>query len=114
MKSMYARYCEERENKFVLENDLGFVKYSFGYNEIEVKHCYIEIVFTLKESREKHVAAELADQVAEIARKEDCLFLYGSVEATGNDRDRSIKVLHAYGMEFSHLGDNIMFFKKGL
>ena len=51
MKSMYARYCEERENKFVLENDLGFVKYSFGYNEIEVKHCYIEIVFTLKESR---------------------------------------------------------------
>lgn len=111
MESLFKKYVEEAEGKYVLENDKGFVKYSFGEYEGK-KHCYIEEIYMLRDFRQINMATEMADKVKDIAKGKGCVEIFGSVAVDIKNPTRSMRVLLGYGMSFSHLEPNIMFFKK--
>lgn len=113
MESLFKKYVEETEGKHVFEDNQGFVKYSFGEHEGK-KHCYIEEIYIVEHGRELNYATRMANEVTKIAKEKGCVEIFGSVAVGIKNPTRSIKVLIGYGMEFSHLGPNIMFFKKGI
>ena len=112
---MYSAYLLESLGLETLEDadKRGFLTY--GYNcipGVDFPHCYIQDIYVLPEHRKSHVAAKMADKVAEKARKQGIRFLFGSVCGTAKDPDRSAKVLVAYGMKLYSIGDNVAYYVK--
>jgi len=109
IKSLYAQYIEEREGKFIIEHAEGFATYLFLS-----EHVYIEDIFVTKEARKSGVAAQLADQIAEIAREKGFKKLLGSVDIRANGADTSLKVLQAYGFKLYKSEQNMIYLEKSL
>jgi len=107
---MWAEYQQERLGKHVLESDKGFALYSF----IDSKQCYLEDIYVSPEHRKSGAAAELADQISELARKQGYEYLIGSVVCGANGDTESLKVLLAYGMHLLEVHGNLIMFSKKL
>lgn len=106
--SLYAEYIKERLGDRIVEVDEGFASYRF-LNETQ---CYIVDIYIRPESRNKHLAASLADRIAEIAKVHGRSELLGSVVPTAKGSTESLKVLLGYGMRLSHCEANLIIFKK--
>ena len=114
---MYAHYLRESLGHELYEDPegRGFLTYGFDcIPGVDFPHVYIQEIYTVPEHRKNHVAASMADHVSGLAKRFGKKVLFGSVCGTGKDPDRSMRVLMAYGMKFYSLGDNVMYFAKGL
>jgi ribosomal protein S18 acetylase RimI-like enzyme len=115
--SLFAYFFRERENKETIFSSIdgeaaGFATYKhvdFGGPGFYIVDIYVKPMF-----RHKHVASKMADDIAEIARDNDCRWLWGSVDERANDPTASIKVLVGYGFDYSHHEGHMMYFKKDL
>lgn len=105
--SQYKRYLEERTASKIIETEFGFVTYSFNDHGV-----YIEEIFVDKGFRHINKASELADEVAEIARKAGHKTMFGSVCPSAKGSTASLKVLLGYGMELHSATNNMIYFKK--
>lgn len=105
--SMYSDYVKEREDFETIETWQGFATY-----KITGKECYIRDIYVTKDFRKSAVASEMADQIAVIAKKQDCTQLLGSVSLAANGANASIKVLLAYGFELQSAQNGFLVFKK--
>jgi GNAT superfamily N-acetyltransferase len=113
----YARYLRETLGHEIHEDPegRGFLTYGFDcIPGVDFPHCYIQEIFVAPEHREKHIAANMADHVAALARACGKHVLFGSVCGTAKNPDRSLKVLMAYGMQLYSIGDNVIYMAKGL
>lgn len=111
--SLYADYVVEREGRSVLERDDGFVVY--GYLQWgSTKAVYIKEIFVKKGAREKGVAAEMADVIADQARLRDTWVMIGSVDPLAAGATTSMRVLLAYGFEVDSMDAQLIYFKKNL
>lgn len=97
--SLFGDYIKERLSKEIVENDLGFCTYFFLQDGV-----YIEDLYVRPEYRKGHIAAKLADQVAEIAKEKGFKKMYGSVRPSSKGSTDSLKVLFAYGMRLDSAG----------
>ena len=105
--SLYGDYIKERENKSIVESDVGFATYSVAKDGI-----YIEDIYVRPEYRKGHIAADMADQIAVIAREKGLHKLYGSVCPSANGSTASLKVLLAYGFKLNSSTNNFIMLEK--
>lgn len=106
-KSLYAEYIQEREGKFILENEKGFATYLFVNDG-----CYIEDIYVAKDHRKYGQAAEFADKIAKIAKEKGYNKLYGTVAPGSNGATESLKVLLAYGFSLQSANPQLIVFVK--
>jgi GNAT superfamily N-acetyltransferase len=105
--NLYAPYLKEREALDTLETPHGFALY-----KIQGDECYIQDIYVVPEKRKSHVATQMADAVAEIARGKGCKWLTGSVSPSANNSHASLLVLLHYGMKLQKADKDIIYFSK--
>lgn len=104
-----AAYFKEREGFESLITDEGFATY-----QITGAECYVRDIWVHRDFRKKHVASQIANRIAEIARKEGCHYLTGSVSTIVGNPTTSTKVLLAYGFQIHSTVQNGIIFRKEL
>jgi GNAT superfamily N-acetyltransferase len=114
MKSLHAKYVEEREGKELIEEVYGFVKYSYGEDNDGENFCYLEDLFILPSYRRKGNATNLQRDVLINAKERGCKSLFCSIDTDGNGVDGSMRVILANNFKFSSIVGNEIFFKKEL
>lgn len=108
--SLYAQYVEEREGASVYESERGFLVYQILGPEVYVKDLYVRPDF-----RNSGEAADMANQVAALAKAQGCLRMSGSVCPRAKGATDSLKVLLAYGMKLHSIGtDGLIYFVKDI
>jgi ribosomal protein S18 acetylase RimI-like enzyme len=112
--SMYKEYIEETTDTRMLETDYGFATYITSFGNDGHVDCYIEDIYVKPEFRKAYEASKIAKKIEEIAKKEGCTRLLGSVNLNIKDPTRSIKVLLQYGFEVLSAGEGFIWFKKNL
>ena len=106
-QSLYAQFLYEREGKECIETKEGFITYVINGEE-----CYIETVYILPLYRRLNMAANLANQVVEVAKTMGCKFISGSVDPTAKAATESTKVLLAYGFKMHSIKNGLIWFTK--
>ena len=106
---LYKEYIQERTSKQILGDERGFAVYSYVETAV-----YIEDIFVLKDFRQSGIAAKMANEIADEARKKEIKIMLGSVDPLAKGADDSIKVLHAYGMKVTGTQNGLIFFKKDI
>lgn len=91
---MFADYISEREGKDCYWDEKGFIVWKIKGDE-----CYIETIYVKPEFRREKHAFKLGDHVAEIARKNGCKFLTGSVASETDGASESMAGQLAYGFK---------------
>lgn len=112
----YPAYLKETLSLSVLEDPEGRGFVTYGFNSIpglSLKHCYIQDLYVEPKHRKGHVAARMADEVAELAKKEGYGLLFGSVSKHSNKPEQNVRVLEAYGMKLYAVdADTSWYFKE--
>lgn len=106
--SMYADYIKERMGDEIIEREEGFATYRY-VNSYEV---YIIDIYVKPDFRKTNIASQMADEIAEIARKEGKVMMIGTVSSTAKNPTESIKVLLGYGMKFRSSNQDGIIFEK--
>lgn len=105
--SLFAEYLKERTSVQIIEKETGFITYSIVGEE-----CYIQDLYVVPQFRKQHIATSFADEVEDVARREGCKILAGSVSPQAKNATESLKVLIAYGMTLHSSTENLIIFKK--
>lgn len=103
----YKDYLKEREGIDVLEATDGFATYILRPTD-----CYVIDIYVVPEKRQSGLAAQMADQIANIARSKGIKFLTGSVDKRDPQALRNEKVLIAYGMHKAREHEHMIYFIK--
>lgn len=113
MTSRRAKYILERENIHTIENDSGYVEFLYLDKQ---KAVQITDIVVDEDKRKSGIAKSLADQVAELAKKEKYETLIGTVCLDTKNCGDSMRVLLAYGMEPYAMqpAKMMIYFKKSL
>lgn len=107
--SKFAAYLKEREGVDLLETKEGYATYTISEQE-----CWIKDIYVIPEYRNKHVASNIANKIANKAKQLGCKKLYGTVCPSAEGSTVSIKVLLAYGFKVNSSVSNLIAFVKDL
>jgi ribosomal protein S18 acetylase RimI-like enzyme len=107
--SLHADYIKERGTKEIIESEKGFLTYFFVNDGV-----YIEDLYISPAHRKSHLASQMADQVAAIAKEKGYYKMYGSVAPSAQGSTDSLRVLLAYGMKLDSAGPNAVILAKEL
>lgn len=105
--SLFANYIKQRENKDIVETDVGFATFSTVKDGI-----YIEDIFVQESHRHTGEAARMADKIALIAKEKGFHKLFGSISPSGNHSTEGLKVLLAYGFKLNSSTNNFIWLEK--
>lgn len=92
-----------------MECSHGFATYKFRDND-----CYIIDIYVEPEKRKLGVAAEMANQIAAIAKQKGYKILTGSVDSRAHGAESSAAVLKSYGMSPYKKEDHVTYYFKGI
>lgn len=109
--SLFADYIKEREGKNVIENDHGFASYSINK---QTGVCYVQDIYVIPEKRSSGLALQMVNHIVEIAKRDGCKHLMGSVAPSAKNSQNSLRLLIEYGLRLHSSHDNIIFFIKDL
>ena len=109
--SLYAKYLTERTNDKILETAHGFATYRIIPDQ---KAVYVVDIFVEADFRKAGNAAQMADEIAKIAKKEGCIKMLGSVYPSTKNSTDSIRVLLAYGMRLQSASNDFILFEKDI
>lgn len=107
--SLFSEYLKELGTKQIVEDEYGFATF-YKFND----GLYIEDIFVKKEFRDKGYASKYADIIAQLAKEQDLLKLYGSVRPSANGSTTSMRVLMAYGFKLHSASNDAIIFVKEL
>jgi ribosomal protein S18 acetylase RimI-like enzyme len=107
--SLFGQYIQEREDKCIIESDIGFATYSFSDAGV-----YIQDIYVHPEHRKSGEASRLANEIAVIAKEKGLTKMYGSVVPSANNSTDSLKVLLAYGFKLDSSSNNFIVMVKGI
>lgn len=105
--SLFSEYKKEREGKYVIESDRGFLVYSVNKDSL-----YIEDIFVLKEYRHSGLAQQMADWAYNMAKQSHCKRLIGSVAPSANGSTYSMILLIKYGFNLLSSDKDMVYFYK--
>lgn len=109
MKSLYAQYIDEREEKKIVENEFGFATYKIYGDAV-----YIEDIFVVPAMRKTGMAKTIVDQICFYAKEQGAKKVFGSVDVTANGATDSIKFLLAFGSAVHSTSGNLIYFSKDI
>lgn len=107
--SLYAEYIKERLDLEIIELEHGYATYKFI-----PEGCYIEDIYVRPDFRRTHLATELADQIASIAKARGCTKLFGTVAPNTRGATSSLKTLLGYGMTLLNSSPQLIVFSKDI
>lgn len=107
--SYYTDYLRERTNDGVVETDYGFATYRFLE---EGKTVYIVDIYVVPEARKEGHAADMADQIAKIAKEAGCTSMIGTVQPSAKGSTLSLQVLLGYGMRLQSASQDAIIMRK--
>lgn len=107
--SLYSEYIKEREGIETVESDRGFATFLF-----QDKECYIKDIYVRPEYRKTDEASTMANIIAEVAKRQGCKYLTGSVAPNTKGATESMKVLLAYGFKLAKSTPELIWFFKEL
>ena len=110
VSSNYAKYIEEREGKYIYEDEKGFATYVFNTKD----ECYIMDIFVQKEYRKEGMAAYYTDEIEKIAKERGCTYLVGSVSPKANNSTQSLQFMLSLGFTLDSCINNLIFFKRDI
>ena len=105
--SLYAKYIQERDGKHIIEDDRGFVVYSFRQDAV-----YVEDIYILPEFRHSGLAREMTDQVAVIAKEKGLKKLLGSVVVGNSHTEYNLIGYIKYGFKVDSCSNNFILLTK--
>ena len=109
--SLYREYIYEHRGDKMVERPEGFA--SYRYLDFEGrKAVYIVDIYVDPKYRKLNIAAEMADEVAKDARREQCKVMLGTVVPSANASTVSLRVLLAYGMTLASASNDLIIMKK--
>ena len=107
---LWQDYVKEREGAYsIVRPEQGFLSYLMGEGE-----CYIKELYVAPEYRRSGVAASMADEAVEHAKKEGCVVLTGSVDPRAKEAATSMRVLLAYGFSLWENRGNLTILRKDI
>jgi GNAT superfamily N-acetyltransferase len=109
--SLYAKYLTERTNDRILEVGHGFATYRIIPDQSAV---YIIDIFVEADFRKAGTAAQMADEISKIAKKEGCTKMIGSVVPSAKNSTDSVRVLLAYGMRLQSSANDFILFERSI
>lgn len=107
--SLYAEYKLEREGKYTIENEYGFLTY-----QIDGESIYIENIFVTEKYRLKGIGAQLADEAIKCGKEKCCVKAIGSVVPNTNGATESIAAMLAYGFKLQASANNFIWLEKDI
>jgi len=107
MKSLFAKYKEERESAIVVETEHGFAT-----AKLLEDFLYIEDIYVVPEKRKSGIASILADELCAKAKNLGYKQVLGSVCLDANNPTSSLKVLLAYGFKLHSTNSNMIYLSK--
>lgn len=111
--SIYAEYLREKTDDEIIETSEGFATYRYTDHNT-IPSVYIVDIYIIPNKRRTHAASAIADSIVELARKNGCLKLLGSVVPSNKNSTDSLRVLLAYGMTLDSSSNDFILFKKDL
>ncbi len=108
--SLYADYIKEREDKEIVESDLGFATFKTFPNG----ECYLQDLYVAPQMRKSGLATTMTNQIVQIAKERGCHTLVGSVCTDDNNATRNMKVFLSYGMQIQRVVGNIILLNKSI
>lgn len=111
--SLFAKYIKELKNFETIEDEFGFITYSF-LEEGREKWCYIEELYVVPEKRKTGKVVELADAVSKIAIENGCTKLLGSIVPSYSNSHRRLEILMSYNFKIHSSQDNLIYLIKEL
>ena len=109
--SLYAKYLVERTNDKILETNHGFATYRFLLGE---KSVYLIDIFVDSDFRNSGKAAQMADEIAALAREQGCTKMLGSVVPSTKGSTASLRVLLTYGMSLKSATNDFIVMEKDI
>jgi len=111
--SLYGEYIKEKQGDGIVERTEGFATYRYLRNKDQVQ-VYVIDIYVRPEFRKSGLASAIADEIAEIAKKEGATEMLGTVNPSANGATESLKVLLGYGMRLKSASENLIIFGKGI
>lgn len=100
--SMYKDYVENQlPNRFVHEDENGFLTYCFVSNQ-----CILEEIYVRPESRRKGIASQYYSMAECFAKEGNCTELIGSIIVGTQGSEASMKCLFKNGYKLYNINDN--------
>lgn len=93
VKSLYARYAEEKYGLRTLETEFGFVTY-----KLTETVCHVETMYVVPEARRQGAATRLMDLVAHDL-PDSVRFLSCEVDTAAKHGEQSFVAVQSYGFE---------------
>lgn len=109
--SLYADYLKERTFDEIIEVDEGFATYRYVE---EGRSVYIIDIYVRPEYREKGTASEIANRIAEIAKKKGCTSMIGTVQPSAKGSAIGLQVLIGYGMNLHSASNDVIIMRKDI
>lgn len=107
--SLYADYLKEKTGHFVLEIENGFASYKYLDDG---KTVYIIDIYVRPEFRKTKIASTIADSIVEIAVKNGCNSLLGTIMPSNKGSTTSLKFLLSYGMHLDSSANDLIVLRK--
>jgi GNAT superfamily N-acetyltransferase len=106
--SLWSDYILEREGNAVIEEGWGFIEF-----RISPPVCMIHSLYVRPVDRKSGRGSELADRVAEIARREGCT-LWSQVVSSMLNATESLKAVLAYGFKVTEAQNGCIILTKDI
>lgn len=108
--SLYKSYVEEQlSNRFVHEDEFGFITYNF-----QGHMCQLEEIYIIPEHRRKGIASKYYKMMEEIAKENDCDMLLGSIVIGTNNAEESMQCLFKNNFKLYQNNGNMIYLIKEL
>ena len=105
--SLYSEYINETGIKRIIEKDDAFA--TFHIREAE---CYIEDIYVRPPLRESRMASSICNEIMDIAKKEGCEYISGSINMTIKDPTNSALAMIKAGFKIVKCDPSIIWFIK--
>ena len=106
MKSMYAQLMFEKFGVYTFETEKGFFTYHVG------KVFYVEEIFIKPEFRGGNVTEQFISEIDSLAMKHGHKEIIGSVNIRAHGCSKSAYLLLKNKYRISHIGGDLIYFKR--
>lgn len=111
--SLFADYISERESKGIIEDINGFATFcKLDDPKTREPTVYVEDVYVVPTMRQKKIASEYLDKIANIAKGQGISKMLTTVKPSSNASTESLKAILGYGFKLKASAEDAILFER--
>lgn len=103
----YAAYLKERENKYILENEHGFIVY-----QVVGTDCFLAEMFIIKSHRHTGLFEKMISELREIAELNKCATITATIDLRDKGANRNLRASQKVNFTITQANQDILLIKK--